>query len=292
MKKAELIKKAESELSGNGFATVLAGNMHTLVDVLAERRGRKLMIKAVTNIDSVTQDEANELERLAWFLHAEPIVLGVCSKGGALRNNTSYNRFSLRCVSLSMLSMIASNRPGFVASKSLGSKVAVDSEKLARLRKLMGMGLSELSRKVSVSESMLYRHEHGCTYASSTTVTRLEGILHGSIRQDADSGASNAPKLHPARLANTRMQTLKLHFAPFDMVAKSKNYYEVSFDANERTLLKRAELFSAIRETFENNYPFFMSDRRSGKIKDVPVLNRRELMSSRSESELLDLIYS
>lgn len=292
MEKSELVKRAASELDGYGFATVLAGNMHTLVDVLAERHGRKLMIKAVTNIDSVTQDEARELEKLAWFLHAEPVILGVCSKSGTLRSGTSYNRFSLRCIPLSMLQKVASNQPGFIASKSLGSKVAIDSAKLARLRKLMDIGLSELSKKVTVSRSMLYKHEHGYLYASSVTVAKLESVLHGSIRQDKEILPKEGPLLRPSQFANTNMQTLRLKFAPFDMVVKSRNYYEVSFEANERTMVKRATLFSAIRETFESNYPFFVSEKRGGKIRDVPVIKRQELMSSKSESDLLDLLYS
>jgi putative transcriptional regulator len=291
MKKSELVRKAAGELNGSGFATVLAGNMHTLVDVLAERRGRKLAIKAVTNIDSVTQEEAKELEKLAWFLGAEPIILGVCSKNGALKDGTSYNRFSLKCVPIDMLPKLASNQPGLVASRSLGSKIAVDGAKLSRLIKLADIGVPELSRKAKVSKSMLYRHEHGYLYASSTAVTRLESALHGSIRFEEEPYRESRQCLRQSRFANMKMQTLRLRFAPFDIVARSRNLYEVSFDANERTMAKRAELFGAIRDTFDNNYPFFVSERKSGRIRGVPVVRKQELMSQETESGLLDLLY-
>ena len=292
MKKSELVKKAAGELSSGGFATVFAGNMHTLVDVLAERRGRKLAIKAVTNIDSVTQEEAKELEKLARFLGAEPIILGVCSKNGVLNGSASYNRFSLKCIPIDMLPKIASNRPGLVASKSLGLKVAIDGAKLSRLIKLMDIGVPELSRKVNVSKSMLYKHEHGYLYASSTIVAKLESTLHGSIRPEEEPQQEAKQCLRQSRFANMKMQTLRLRFAPFNMVAKSRNLYEVSFDANERTMVKRAELFSAIHDTFDNNYPFFVSEKKSGRVRGVPVVRRRELMMQESESGLLDLLYS
>ena len=74
------------------------------------------------------------------------------------------------------------------------------------------------------------------------------------------------------------------------MVAKEKNYYEISLDANSRTLAKRAMFFSAIRETFDNNYPFFLSSRKHGRIEGVPVVGKKELRVIDSEEELLNRI--
>ncbi len=123
MKRGSIIKKVERELSSSGYATVSACNMHTFVDVLAEGQGRKFIIKAVYNIDSVTKKEAEALFRLSQFMGAEPLVLGVISKKSKLRDDVSYSRFSIRCIVPEMLPKLNLSEPSMIASKSIGIKV-------------------------------------------------------------------------------------------------------------------------------------------------------------------------
>ncbi len=291
MKRAGIIKEAERELSSGGYATVLAGNMHTFADVFAERMGRKFIIKAVYNIDSVTRKEAEALSKLSQFMGAEPLVLGRVSKSNKLKNNVSYYRFSIRCISPDSLPALASGNPDLIASKSVGLKVKIDESRLRELRKIGNKRLADLAKEAKISRSTLYKHERHSSYAAIGTVSRLERILNGSIRSESELLEIRKVTLDSIELESTGMQALRLHSAPFDIVAKKKNYYEISLDANSRTLAKRAAFFSAIRETFDNNYPFFLSSRKHGKIEGVPVVEKKEMRIIDSEEELLDLVY-
>lgn len=292
MKRDRLIKEAEHELNASGYATVLAGNMHTFADVFAGGRGRKLIIKAVHNIDSVTRREAGALFKLAEFLDAEPIIIGSVAGCKKLEENVSRYRFDVRCISPGTLSSLTHGETKFLASKSFGIKTMVDGSRLRNLRKVNNLRVTELAKRAGLSKSTLYKHELQLDYASADTVAKLERILNGSIRMEEEvTQSSTRPLLNESKFARTGMQALTLHSAPFDIVAKDKNYYEISFDANTRTLIKRAALFKAIRETFEGNYPFFLSKGKKGRMRGVPVVGEREMLGVGSEDELLDLVY-
>ncbi|MCL5239264.1 MAG: helix-turn-helix domain-containing protein [Candidatus Marsarchaeota archaeon] len=290
MKRDRIAKDAERELSSSGFATVLASNMHTFVDLFAEGPGGKFIIKAVRNIDSITKKEAVALSRLSQFMGAEPLVVGEASKKSKLERGVSYYRFSIRCISPEMLAEVASGDRTLVASKSVGIKVKIEGSRLHALRKMSGMSVTELARRVSVSSSTLYKHEKETDYASIATVSRLERVL-GTVRADESAGNNSKEQPKAGLLENTGLRALRLMHPPFDIVAKDRNYFEISLDANFRTLVKRAELFNAIRDTFQNNYPFFISSKKKGKVMGVPIVGKNDMKTVESEEELLNLVY-
>jgi predicted transcriptional regulator len=289
MKRDRIIAEAEQELNANGYSTVLASNMHTCADVFAERLGRKFVIKIVYNIDSVTRKEAESLHKLSEFLDAEPLILASVSKNAKLRPNINYQRFSITCISSEALPDLSFSAPNFFASKSVGIKARIDSSKLQRLRKTSDMRIAELAQKSRLSKATLYKHESKDVYAAMDTITRLENILNGSIKSESMPEGKRMT-LRVNELAKTGIRSLRVENAPFDIVAKKKNYYEISLDANIRTLIKRAALFKAIRDTFESNYPFFIN-KRGGKIKGVVALKKEDLMKAVSEEDLLNLVY-
>lgn len=240
MKRDRIIKEAERELSISGYATVLASNMHTFADVFAQGKGGKFIIKAVHNINSVTRREADALAKLSQFMGAEPLVVGQVSKNNRLKSNISYYRFSIRCISPEMLANLTANEPSFLASKSVGVKVKLDGSRLRELREMSDTKVADLARKAKLSTSTLYKHEQKVNYASVGTILKLEKILNDSIISGEGAPQRGRPVLKRREFARTGMQSLQLDSGPFDIVAKERNYYEISLDANTRTLIKRA----------------------------------------------------
>lgn len=288
MKRRQMLKEAEDELGSSGYATALARDMRTCADIFAQRKGDKLVIKVVHNIDSISKREASALYRISRFLNAEPIIIGAVSRNGRLRDGISYSRFSVRCVSLDTLPHLSESE-GYLASKAFGTKVRISGARLRSLRKLGNFTVAGLARSADLSKHTLYAHERSDSYASILTASRLEGVLHESVRALPAAEQRGGPQ-RITRLAKTGMVALAVGGAPFDIVAKRKNYYEISFEADMRTLAKRADLFRLMRENFENNYPFFVSG--SGRpIRGIPAVRRRELMAFSSEEDLLNAVY-
>jgi putative transcriptional regulator len=291
MKKESIARLVERELEASGYATVMASNMHTCADAIAARGGQKFIIKIAHNIDSVTRKEAGALSRLAKFLDAEPIILGSVAGRKPLKDNVSRYRFDVICVSAGALESLLHGGTKLLASKSFGAKAQIDSARLRSLRKLSNMRVSDLAKKTGLSESTLYKHEEAQSYAAVGTLLKIERALNDKVSAEwhQPSGTPQRPRV--TTFGKTGLQALELRSAPFDIVAKERNYFEISFEANFRTLAKRATFFNAIRETFENNYPFFLSESRKGKVRGIPMLSKKGLSEVRSEDELLDLVY-
>jgi len=289
MKRERIIKESEEELSASGYSTVLTGNMHSCADLFAQGKGSKFIIKIVYNIDSVSRKEALDLYKMSRFLDAEPIILGEVSKNGRLKSNVVYSRFSVMCMSHETLAQVPSYKTNYIASKTFGVKTRINGPQLKSLRKLSDMTVTDLAKRTGISKYTLYKHEKTDDYASLHTVERIEAVLHESIKAEGHL-ESKRGELLTSKLASTGIHAITLDNAPFDIIAKSKNYYEISLDANIRTLIKRAGLFKLIKESFENNYPFFIGDGRKS-LEGIPVIRKKELASLGSEEELLELVY-
>lgn len=288
MKKDLVVKQVAEVLENNGYSLVMIPNMHTCMDILAKKLDQKYIIKVVYNIDSASRAEAQALTKIASFMDAEPLIVGSVSKNAPLAKSISYSRFSVKCMSLGSLENIASDLPSLTASKSVGVKVMVDGERLKYLRKLSNMTRERLSRATGISTDTIYLHEKKGGYASIETVKRIEAALHGPVKGTPPQAEHHTTRVSSIRLANTGIKAARLHNAPFDMIAKSANYYEISGDANIRTMIKRAEVFKAIHESFGDNYPFFLSATKSGRMHGVPVLSRKQLKKIKSEHDLLE----
>lgn len=285
MKKDEIVRQVAEALENDGYSLVLIQNMHTCMDILAKKLGRKYIIKVVYNIDSATRKEADALSKIASFIDAEPIIVGSVSKSSALAEGVDYSRFSIRCVSLDSLGGLTSDLPTLTASRSVGVKVEVDAARLRNLRKISNLTRSGLSKSARISEDTIYIHEKEGGFASVETVRRIEAVLHGGIKAE-QRAPPQEKRIGTTKLANTGMRAVRLDSAPFDIIAKSTNYYEISGDANVRTMIKRAEVFKAIHESF-GDYPFFLSSRMSGKLRGVPVISKKQLKKIKSEHDLL-----
>ncbi len=289
MKKDRMMRKLTAALESNGYSYVHLKNMHTCVDVLAQKKGRKLMIKVARNIDSVRKGEVDSLRKASSFMGFESIIVGLVSNRSALSENVLYSRFSTRCVSLGSLEGNGF-APAYMASRSIGVKARIDAQRLKKLRKLANMSIGRLASESGVSEASIYDHEKSDSYASLSTVDRLESVLDGSVKSDS-SEATASGSVRSRKLANTGMESISLPSSPFDVVAKGRNCYEISYEANFRTIVKRAGMFKLIRDSFDCNYQFFLSRSRDGSVNGVPIVSRRTLNRMTSEDELVNLVY-
>ncbi len=290
MKKDRILKKVVADLDNNGYSLVAIKNMHTCVDILARKLGSSLAIKVAYNIDATNKKEAESLHKLASFFGAEPLIVGAVSKDKPLEQSVVYSRFSTKCMSETSIGDVGEQRITYVASKTVGVKVNIAGEKLRYLMKLNNTTAGRLARKVGISKAAVYKYENDENYASLKTARKIEKVLNGQIVESERQYPNKRSNSRLTMLAKTKIEMLKLSNAPFDAAAKGSNYYEISYDANARTMTKRAELFSELVNTFDGNYPFFVSSSRKRKINGIPVISKDLFNSISSEDELLSFI--
>lgn len=289
MKKEHLVKKLTKELEDSGYSLVIADKIRSCVDIFARKLNKKFTIKVIYNIDSAKRRETTALQKVATFLDAKPIIVGDTSKNGVLSKRVVYNRFSIACIRPDSLEHIETES-AYVASKSVGIKAMIDAAQMQYLRRLNDLTINKLAKAAKISPATVYKHERGNAYASLENIEKLENVLNSSIKSNDKDESSHSTDIASKHFANTKMKSITINNAPFDIIARNKNYYEISYETNSRTTTKRAELFHSINETFEDNYPFFVSDYRNGKVKGVPIISKRTLNKMKSEEELLNYL--
>jgi putative transcriptional regulator len=73
MDRERLIRTVEAILRGTGYKTARMEFKGSCFDIVASRLFVLLFIKVTTNIDTVTEEQAEDLKRLASFFRASPV---------------------------------------------------------------------------------------------------------------------------------------------------------------------------------------------------------------------------
>jgi len=294
MAKKEIIKQVKEEIERNGYLQVAIEGMHSAVDLIAEKKDKKLLIKVVENIDSVSRDVALELCKLAEFIGARPLIIGERSKNVVLGEEIIYKRFSISCISAKGLEHLLDGLPQPIAAKSIGAKVRIDGTKLKEIRRINNISAEGLAQKIKISKSSIYRYENNYAYVSLEVANRINNFFKSKLdveKEEVESGMHSNDNW--MRLAKTDVRALSVKKLPFNIIAKGKtNYYEIASEGDIRTLVKRAVVLKEIMETFKNNYSFFVIESDKKEIMDLPVIKREKLYNINSEAELLEIIMS
>ncbi len=292
MHRENIVKEVERILESYSYENVVISNMHASFDILARNRLRTIVIKVVYNIDTIDRKMAKDIFDVASFMDAETLIVGEVSKDKRLGKNVVYTRFSVNCVSVESFESVLDGINIPLASKYVGTKAEVDKERMKNLRMLSGMSLSGLAKSAKVSKDTLYKLEKFGGYASLGTVERTEARLGDSVRLNRISIGVHEYKIsgNSYKIGRTDIKAVYLNSSPFNVIGKRKNYYEASMESNPRTMKKKAKVFAQIMESFENNYSFFISDKKDGKFDGINVISKKKLSKIESESELVSEI--
>jgi len=293
MTKKEIVKQVKEAIEKNGYLQVAIEGVHSAVDLIAEKKDKKLLIKVVENIDSVSRDVALELCKLADFIGAQPLIIGERSKNVVLSEDLIYKRFSVSCISAKGFEYLLDGLPQPIAAKGIGAKVRIDGTKLKEIRRINNISAEELAKKIKISKSSIYRYEHNYAYVSLEVANRINNFFKSKLDAEKEEIESNTYSNNEMRLAKTNVRALSVKRLPFNIIAKGKtNYYEIASEGDIRTLVKRAVVLKEIMETFKNNYSFFVIESDKKEIMNLPVIKKDKLYNISSEAELLEIIMS
>ncbi|MGC8662711.1 MAG: helix-turn-helix domain-containing protein [Candidatus Micrarchaeia archaeon] len=290
VEKEKITKEVKDVLEKNGYQYVEIEGIRSCIDFMAEKKERKFVIKVVKNIDALENSQVSELKKIAQFIKAEPVVVGETSRNGVLKRNVTYKRIFIECVTVDGLESKMDWIEQPIAAKSVGEKIHIDGTKFRNIRKLSNMSAEEIAKLVGVSKSTIYRYERDYAYASLAVLKKLENVFNEEFifkEKRAGEIISSGTKT----FGKAKLETIRTKSMPFSMMTKGKiNYYEVSLKADARTLKKRAKILKKIKNTFDNNYPFFVIDNGDSKIFGLPAIAFKNFRKIDSEVDLLSFV--
>jgi putative transcriptional regulator len=302
----ELLTRAGFLLS-ESYEMRLAG-----FDLVARREDTLLIIKVLTNVDSISESVARGLEKLTFLLKATPLIIGEKNGLNPLEDNVAYDRFGIRVITLPTLrSHLLDDSPIWAYAAPGGFYVNLDSNRLRRLRQEKNISLGEFARSVRVSRRTVQMYEDGMS-ARVDIATRIEELLEAPVTTPIDllhieTRTETLEFSHPPQeldhlkkfqrevfslLDKAGYQIIPMDRCPFEALSKEREHIMLTcIQEYDKRLRRKAEILHSLSKITKKQAVVFLDkefDRQN--LAGTPIILKRELKKLCGPEEIDRLI--
>lgn len=289
------------------FLSDLHGSEGISFDFVARRDEILILAKILTNVDSFTRSNANQLKTIANLLEGSPLLIGCRSGSGTLQDGVVYSRFGIPILSLNTLKdFFVEGIPPFIFSAPGGLYVRIDSSIIQRARKERRISLGTLAEKVGVSRRAIKMYEEGMG-ATVEVALRLEGFLGVPIVTAVDP-FSYTPETERIltswenlgsferdvfeQLSALGYNVVPTWKCPFDALTQDKKTLLLTgIERKKRNLAQKALIVGNISKVVEKESVIFVERiRLKYSLAGTPLVHKDELKKMRGREEMIELI--
>ncbi len=284
MFKADLLNEVLEILDLNEFRTVV---FRGCFDVLT-RRDDTLLIKVLTNIDSLSREHANNLKIMSDFLSSKTLTISVRCNRGKLSDNVIYSRFGVPTMTIGSFENIVTNdwMPSVFAIKGK-HVVDIDAKLLRKSRERTNLSLEELGKRIDVSKKSLYEIENERVNPTEEAVEKLEDFFGIKISKNYEITMTReydeiAPKTKFQDRIKTKFSELKiksscLSSSPFEIVGRKKEVFLTGLSECRENIDKKSEVLKNISSLTNTISVFITKDSKDQNIDGIPVIFDSEI---------------
>ena len=310
--RGHLIEQVVSSLEDAGFDLSSRCDVRpSCFDLVARKNNQLILIKLLTNIDALTEEDAIALQMVAHFFNATPLVIGIKTRRGELDSGVVYKRYGVSTIAPKSLSAIIEEQqmPREFIQRG-GRFVAIDGSKLEEIRLSQNMTKEELASCVEVSARAILAYEKDEMDVSTDVALRLEKVLETDlvIPIDVLQHRSVTPPAQKTNMgqeisdieirvneffARLGMQVLWSDRAPFHVAAKEEGPPVISGVGSIKNwgLQKRMEIMKSVSEVTESEAVVIVEEGLvEENISNLPVIRQLELDEIDKPSELKKII--
>jgi len=313
MHRTELFKNIRDVLTKAGFYVSELYSMRlTGFDVVARRDDKLLIIKVLSNIDSITEDIANEILTLSSLLKASPLLIGEKNGSGFLEDDVVYFRFGVQAITIETLkNHLLEGVPIHVFAAPGGLYVNLDQKRLKKIRVEQNISLGTFARHVNVSRRTVQMYEEDGMNARIDIAIKIEDLLKSAIAtpidifKELESNKKITSKFSEksynikdfqkevfSLLQKVGYKIIPMDRCPFEALSKEKEKIILTsvHEYNHR-LEKKAQIISSISKITEKHAVVF-TDKKINKtnIKGTPLISKKELKKICDPEEVFELI--
>ena len=312
MKRTELLGSIRDVLINAGF---YVSDLHSIrltgFDIVARRDDSLLIIKVLINVDSLSEDVANELKTLSSLLKGCPLLIGEKNGSGILEDDVAYFRFGIQAITLNTLkNHLLEGMSIRVYAAPGGLYVHLDEEKLRKLRQEKSISLGAFARYVNVSRRTVRMYEEGMN-SRIEVANRIEELLESSITipinllKNPFIENKITPTYHSetenikafqreifSLLQNVGYKIIPMDRCPFEALSKDREKILLTcVHKYNKKLLKKAQVVSSISKITEKHAVVF-TDKNVNKrnVEGTPIIVKKELKRIKDPEEVFDLI--
>jgi putative transcriptional regulator len=304
----ELIKSIRETLAKSGFFLSDPHNVRSIsFDIIARRDKQLLIIKALTNIDSLSGEDAEQLRILANALGGSPMVIGLHSSAGKLENGILYSRFGVPIMTeVTFEEHVLEGVPPFVYAAPGGLYVRLDGDLIRQIREQRNISLGTLAEAAGVSRKAIQMYESGMG-AMIDIAARIEEFLNEPIVVPLNPFSYNLDVAKTLRtfdkfegLNRDVFEMLKeLGYSvvptircPFDALASDEEFMLLTGIGENPVMTERkARIVGNISRVTEKKSVIFIQQKTSIKeIEGTPLITKDELRKADDADDVLELI--
>ncbi|MCK9313571.1 MAG: transcriptional regulator [Methanocorpusculum sp.] len=281
-------------------------------DLMTSKGENLLVIKVVSQIDSVNEDIAWDLDKIARHLHAVPLIIGERARDVALERGAIYLRYGINAVSSATLyDFLAEGELPLVYASPGGLYVNIDAERLRTLREEQAMSLGDLAHALGVSRRTISKYEGGMGTTLEMAM-RLEEFFNDDIVKPIDlfhytpveeervpaslpSGhhveGEESLKKPEDHLRSIGINVHELRRSPFHAFAVFENETILTCYGTPQKTVQRAELVGNISQITGTHSLCVVSDYRKEKmIGKTLVIGEERLKDVEDAEDLMEMV--
>jgi putative transcriptional regulator len=312
MDRSELLTHIREFLGSAGFSVSDPCTLRLPGFDLVARQGETLLIiKVLSNIDSLSEDVAQELRALAYLLKATPLLIGEKNGINTLEDDVVYFRFGIQTVTTTTLqNHLLEAAPILAYAAPGGLYVNLDQEKIRRLRQEKNISLGSFAHHVRVSRRTVRMYEDGMS-ARIDIADRIEEMFEQTVSLPIDllkpllMEAQQLPFFKKDQGETKQLQTeifsllqnigyrvIPMDRCPFEALSKEKEKILLTcVQEYNKKLAEKAHFISSISKITEKHAVVFTDkDVEKKNVEGTPIIGKRELRKIRDPEDVFALI--
>lgn len=322
MHRDQVLLEITELLSNHGFQT---SNIYdrSCFDMIARRDLILLLLKVLINVDGFSNQQAQEIKRLAQTFLASPLIVGFKSKTEPLEEDVLYERHGIPVVAPETLRNMVVDEvyPEILADRG-GYYVKIDGDIIKEVREKHNLSLKDLADLAHVSRETIYKYEHGMVRAVPETAMILESILNikltlsidpfkvvkkstdyfeSSKSIESETTNKDLKQKEPKELIKLGFGFIPTNRTPFDAITQTNHEHikakentlltNLENNRNKKILKKMAINVKDLSDITQKEAVFIMESKRIIEcIEGIPVINISEICEMENCQEFIRLL--
>lgn len=311
MDRLTLLQTVREILEQAGFQLTDICSFRTIgFDFIARRDKTLLIVKVLTNVDSLSEEVANDLRSLASVLKASLLLVGERDGTSRLDDDVVYYRYGVQTITPATLrNHLVEGVPIQVYAAPGGFYVPLNGKRVREIRERKNLSRGDLARLIHVSRRAVRMYEEGMD-ARVEIAAVIEEVLHPSVltpvdilkpvdRLKIEKNIREIPWLYGFQrevlslIEKIGYRVIPLRRCPFEAVSKErKRLFLTSVHPYNASLKERARVVGNIAKITKKHAVIFTDKRVRGErnIEGTPTIGRQELKRVRDPYDIFDMI--
>ncbi len=310
--RSQLIQEVISNLEEAGFDLSSQCDVRpSCFDLVARKGDQLVLVKVLSNIDTLTREDAESLQLVAHFFSATPLIIGRQTRRGTLDEGVVYKRFGVSTITPPTFEgLISEEKMPREFIQRGGRFVAIDGAKLREVRISYDMTKKELAKCVEVSTRAILAYEKEEMDVSKGVADRLEEVLETDLIIPLDIFRNVLVEREPTPISRTSeityleeqvnqfferlgMKVLWTDRAPFHVAAKEEGSPIMTGVGSiaSRKLQKRMSILKSVSDVTDLDSLIIAEEGRIEKDTiELPIIRQHELDHIDKSQELKKII--